>query len=286
MARISRWAGYGLGALVVIALVAFAAVWLTSSAKLHASLKAKPEHLAQPRPEQLADAERVARTLGCFSCHGEGLRGNKIFDEKNIATVWAPNLTRVAAHASDQQLAAAIRQGISDEGEPLVIMPSEAFQRLTDQQVAGLIAMIRKLPAGGTDTPANSYGAIGRLGLVMGRFNTSPQLVAKFAATEPVNLGPQVEAGRQLAMTRCSSCHGPALGGLEAKPGEMAPDLMIAGAYDLPAFTRLLRTGVPAGGQKLNMMGPTARSDLRHLTDAEIGQLHAYLQARAQRLSR
>jgi hypothetical protein len=70
------------------------------------------------------------------------------------------------------------------------------------------------------------------------------------------------------------------------KPGDISPDLTIAGAYDLPAFKRLLRTGVPAGGQRLNMMGPTARSDLSHMTDGEIDQLYAYLQARAQRLSR
>ena len=34
------------------------------------------------------------------------------------------------------------------------------------------------------------------------------------------------------------------------------------------------------------MMGPTAVSDLSHLTDPEIEQLHAYLLARAQKLSR
>ncbi|MFL6731797.1 MAG: hypothetical protein ACJ8EP_05580 [Sphingomicrobium sp.] len=58
------------------------------------------------------------------------------------------------------------------------------------------------------------------------------------------------------------------------------------GAYDLPQFKTLLRTGQPAGGQKLKLMASVARTDLSHMTDAEIEQLYSYLIARAQRLSK
>jgi cytochrome c553 len=286
MARLFRWAGYALGSIVGLIIIAAAALWLISSVKLNARVEAKPEHLAQPTPAQLADAERQGRTLGCFSCHGEGLSGRKMFDEPNVGTIWAPNLTRVAAHASDEQLARAIRQGIGVDGRSLFIMPSETFQHLSDQEVAALIAMIRKLPPSGTDSPHNSYGLLGRLGVVMGKFKNAPQLVAGYAIQEPIPAGVQFEAGRQLAITKCSACHAADLTGKEVEPGTISPDLTIAGAYDLPAFTKLLREGVPAGGQQLRMMGPTARSDLSHLSDAEIGALHGYLQARAQKLSR
>jgi cytochrome c553 len=285
MSKALRWAGYGLVSLLVLVLVAAAGVWVVSSAKLHASVAAKPEHLAQPTPVQLADAERQARTLGCFSCHGEGLRGNKMFDQPNVGTIWAPNLTRVAAHATDEQLARAIRQGVGVDGRRLFIMPAEVFQHLGDQEVAALIAMIRKLPRGGGETPPNVYGPLGRLGIVMGKFRTAPELVAKYAAQEPRPLGPQFEAGRQLAITKCSGCHGPALEGQEVEPGIVSPDLTIAGAYDLPAFRKLLRTGVPASGRELKMMSGTARTDLSHLNDSEIAQLHSYLVARAQAVS-
>jgi cytochrome c553 len=286
MAKLLRWAGYGLASIFVLFLIAAAVIWLISSKELNAAVSARPEHLAQPTQAQLADAERRARALGCFSCHGEGLRGNKMFDQPMVGTVWAPNLTEVAAHATDQQLAAAIRQGVSDEGTALIVMPSEGFQHLSDSELAAIIGMIRRLPRGGQRTPENSYGPIGRLGIVTGRFKTAPELVAEFARAEPVSVDAQFETGRRLAMLNCSGCHGPQLTGQEAAPGEISPDLMIVGAYDLPAFTKLLRTGVPAGGQKLNMMGPTARSDLSHLTDAEIAELHGYLAARAQALSK
>jgi cytochrome c553 len=286
MAKLLRWAVYGLGGLIVLLLVAAAAVWLISSQKLNARASARPEHLTQPTPVQLADAERLGRVLGCFSCHGAGLRGNKMFDEPNVGTIWAPDLTLVAAHASDEQLARAIRQGIGTDGRSLFIMPSEIFQHLSDQEVAALIAMVRAQPRGGSETPGNSYGPIGRLGVVMGKFKTAPALVADYSTTEPGRVGQQFEPGRRLAVLYCSSCHNADLSGKEVKPGESSPDLTIAGAYDVPAFKTLLRTGKPASGKNLPLMGPTARSDLSHMTDEEIEQLHAYLVARAQALAR
>src|SRR5205809_5205101 len=121
MRRLLRWAGYGLAGLIVLILVGVGAVWLVSSQELNRELAPKPDRVAAPTPAQLADSERQGRVLGCFSCHGSGLRGNKMFDEPNVGTIWAPNLTHVAARASDEQLARAIRQGIGVDGRPLFI---------------------------------------------------------------------------------------------------------------------------------------------------------------------
>jgi len=108
--------------------------------------------------------------------------------------------------------------------------------------------------------------------------------VAEYAVREPIPVESH-DAGRRLVITRCSSCHAADLSGKQVKPGEVSPDLTIVGAYDLPAFKKLLRSGVPAGGQKLPLMGSIARSDLSHLTDTEIEAIYEYLQARAQRVS-
>jgi len=286
MAKLLRWASYAIAFAAVLVLIAAAGIWLLSWHKLSAAPQPHPERLAQPMADQLADAPRHARVLGCFSCHGEGLRGNKMIDEPILATVWAPNLTQVASHATDEELARAIRQGISDEGTPLMIMPSEVYQNLSDQEVAALIAMIRKLPRGGSVTPEKSVGPIGRLGLVMGKFKTAPELVEEYGERGPIPAGPQNEAGRRLAVLNCSGCHNADLTGKEVRPGSTSPDLAIVGAYDPMAFKTLLRTGKPAGGQTLRMMGPTARSDLSHMTDSEIDQLYAYLRARAEKVSR
>jgi mono/diheme cytochrome c family protein len=283
MAKALRWLGYIVGALLVLLLLAAAWLWFASNQQLNAAVPSRPERLVQPSPAAMADVERRARTLGCLSCHGEGLRGQLFMDEPMVARVYASNLTAVAARATDQQLARGIRQGIGADGRPLVIMPSEAYQHLTDEETSALVAFIRRLPRTGEPSPPRRVGPLGRLGLVTGDFQIIPKTVADYRKRPAVDLGPRHALGRHLAQTTCAGCHGSDLSGRQVSPEIDAPDLMMAGAYDLPAFTRLLREGVGAGGRPLTEMRRVAAADSRYYTDEEIAALHAYLVARAQR---
>ena len=283
MAKLLRWTGYVLAVLVLFLALAAAYIWIASSRYLAANAGPKPERLAVPAAAQLADGPRQLRILGCVSCHGEGLRGKLFFDEPDVAKVYAPNLTLIAAKATDQQLAQAIRQGVSHDGRGLFIMPSAQYARLTDGEVAALISAIRVQPKGGEQTPAIQLGPIGRFGVVAGKFRTQPAVVDEFAQNMPVDLGPKFAKGRHLAMTNCAECHGSSFRGGEPKPGLKAPDLSIVGSYDLPSFSKLLRTGVPASGKKLELMDYVSKNDFSHYTDEEIASLHAYLVERAQR---
>lgn len=282
MAKVLRWAGYIVGGLIVIAVGATLFVWAAADVKLTES-DPQPERLATPTPAQLADGPRQLRVLGCLSCHGDTLQGDLFIDEPGIAKIYAPNLTQVAAKASDQQLAQAIRQGIGHDNRPLLIMPSEGYQFMTDPEVAALISAIRTFPKGGRETPPASIGPKGRVGLALGKFHTAPELVETYRESPIADFGPQFAAGRHIVAVNCAECHGPQLKGQEVKPGSIAPDLSIAGAYDLDQFKTLLRTGVPPGGKKLGMMGDVARSDFSHLKDEEIAAIHAYLVERARR---
>ena len=282
MAKVLRWAGYIVGGLIVIAVGATLFVWAAADVKLTES-DPQPERLATPTPAQLADGPRQLRVLGCLSCHGDTLQGDLFIDEPGIAKIYAPNLTQVAAKASDQQLAQAIRQGIGHDNRPLLIMPSEGYQFMTDPEVAALISAIRTFPKGGRETPPASIGLKGRVGLALGKFHTAPELVETYRESPIADFGPQFAAGRHIVAVNCAECHGPQLKGQEVKPGSIAPDLSIAGAYDLDQFKTLLRTGVPPGGKKLGMMGDVARSDFSHLKDEEIAAIHAYLVERARR---
>ena len=281
MAGALRWIGYFFGFLVVLVIVAVAWVWIGSSIAMGRTHEGVPEKLVQPTAAQLADGPRQLKILGCVSCHGEGLRGDLLFSEPNVADVYAPNLTLIAAKASDQQLAQAIRQGIGADGRALFAMPSAQYARLSDAEVAALIVAIRALPAGGKQVAPINVGPIGRLGLATGQFPSQLEEVERFRANMPAAVGKEYEVGRKLVMVNCAECHGPALEGGEPKPGLRAPDLMVAGAYDLPEFKRLMRTGVATGNRKLEMMSDIARRDLSHYTDAEIAAIHAYLQERA-----
>ncbi|HYI42639.1 MAG TPA: c-type cytochrome [Sphingomicrobium sp.] len=278
-----RWLGYAVAALLVVALLVAAWVWFASSRALAEAASVRPESLAELAAVDLADAERRARTLGCVSCHGEGLTGRPMIDDPKVARLHSPNLTVLAARASDQQLAQAIRQGVGVDGKPLFVMPSEAYQFLTDQEVAVLIAYIRSLPKRGAASPPPAIGPLGRIGIVTDKFQTAPALVASYRARPAADLSEQYGRGRHLAMTTCSGCHGSDLSGRVVSPEINAPSLDIAGAYDLEAFKRLLREGVAPPGREIREMARVAREDSRFYTDGEIAALHAYLVARAQR---
>jgi cytochrome c553 len=285
MRMLLRWLGYGMAAMLGLALLSALGIWFISWRTLNHTAAPTAERLARPTAAQLTDAPRQARILGCISCHGEGLRGRRMFHEPGVATVWAANLTEVAARASDQQLAQAIRQGVGADGRPLWVMPSGLFSRLSDGEVAALIAYMRRLPRGGAAMPDTSVGPLGRLGIALGRFEPAPATIERFRTTYPIQAGASHQAGRRLAATACAECHGSTLDGGTPGPGVTAPPLEIATAYDLAQFRTLLRTGVPPGGRDLGLMKTVAVQDFSHLTDREIAQLHAYLRARFERLA-
>ena len=284
MRKLLRLLGYGLGVILILLLVFAAWAWFASARVLGRTHEASTERLVQPSAAQLADAERQARILGCVSCHGEGLRGRMMFDAGPFAKVWTPNLTELAARASDQQLAQGIRQGIGYDGRALFVMPSPMYQHLSDQETAALIAWIRSLPRTGERVSDIEWGPVGRVILALGRFPSALERAEEFRTRQPFDVGADHAAGRRLALTACTECHGADLSGGQPTPNTLAPGLSIVGAYDPAQFRTLLRTGVPPSGRDLGLMSEIARNDTRHLTDEEIAQLYGYLQARAQRV--
>jgi len=286
MRRVLRWIGYLLAAIVLLLLIFAAWVWFASGRILGRAHQAAPERLTRPSPAQLADAGRQARILGCANCHGDRLQGRIMIDGQPFATVWTPNLTELAARASDQQLAQGIRQGIGHDGRALFFMPSALYSRLSDGEVAALIAYLRGLPRVGARVPAIQWGPIGRFALATGGLPGANAMIEDFRVRQPFDVGPEHEAGRRLAAIACADCHGPDLSGGQPTPDQAAPDLAIAAAYDFAQFRTLLRTGRPPGGRDLRLMREVSEKDARHYTDSEIAQLHAYLRARAERMSR
>jgi mono/diheme cytochrome c family protein len=284
MRKALRWAGIGLGGLVALLIVAAIVIFAWSEVILRRDYAAAAEILPALSPAETAEAPRLARVLGCLSCHGEGLKGKLMFDAPGVARVYAPNITEVAAKASDQQLAAGIRQGIGHDGRALFIMPSPMYSRLTDKETAALVGWIRTLPRAQGQTKGLRAGPIGRLGLAIGSFRPGPEGVAEFRTQLPIALGPEHEPARHMTATNCAECHGPALMGGSAGPDEKAPDLNVVAGYDAAQFRTLMKTGRPPTGKDLGLMSEVARNDFSHLTDAEIDALYAYLVARKKRL--
>jgi mono/diheme cytochrome c family protein len=150
---------------------------------------------------------------------------------------------------------------------------------MTDAEVADLIAWLRTHPAAGPVQPRESFGPLGRLAILLGQAKPTPAYVTEAKAHPAFDAGPQFARGRHLAMTVCGECHN---SDLKGRAGD-TPDLLIAASYDLPAFTKLMRTGVPMDGKDKGLMSEVARENFSSFTDADIAALHAYLTARAEK---
>jgi mono/diheme cytochrome c family protein len=117
------------------------------------------------------------------------------------------------------------------------------------------------------------------VGVLLGQFQSEPDLLKATAAVKLEDLGRQHAQGRDLARA-CIECHGPDLKGSKMLK---SPDLTMAASYDPADFEKLLRTGVAAGDRKVGLMTQIAPERFNILSSGEIAALHGYLKARAQR---
>ena len=233
-------------------------------------------------PEAIARGKWLADRAGCTDCHHADLRGSLFADEGWLhGRYYASNLTRKAQVYSDEDLARIVRLGVRPDGKSVVAMPSMGFVHLTDGEMADIIAFIRSLPAGGPDQPDHYVGPLDRWDFLNdGKgMRIGVWYVDQEQRKDPVAAGPEHEAARHLTSIACRECHAGDLTG--DGWGSDAPDLVVATAYGLPEFTRLLRTGIGADGKEHGLMTKVAKSRLHHFTDQEIAGIHAYLLARA-----
>jgi len=282
MKRVLRWIGLGVAAVATLVVFVGLGAFAASEAMIRwPQQKAKVELAASHDPGAVMRGKQIATVYGCHDCHGDRFTGKLFFDEMPLGRMAAPNLSKAIAHQSDADVARAIRAGVASDGRQLWIMPSESFAQLSDGETADLIAYLRTFPAREGQRDVRQFGPVGRIGVVLGKFKSAPQLVKAEVDLRPVDLGPQYAEGRNLVRA-CTECHGRDLKG--GGPTN-APDLTIAGAYDPADFETLLRTGMAAGNRKLGLMTEIAPARFKALSHEEIGALHAYLKARAQQAS-
>lgn len=241
-------------------------------------------------PEDAESIERgrhIARTRGCFGCHGQQLQGHD-FDEQ---WEWpkravAPNLARYARAHSAPVLEVAIRQGIGADGRELMSMPSYNFTRLSDVDLAALIAFLRAAPVVDEPLPRPALGWGVRWDIARGQELSMADWVAMVPPLrlDPVKQ-PLLARGEYLAMTMCNECHGLDLRGESFYSGwdgsPPTPDLAVVAAYSRAQFEALIETGVGLDGRKLGLMALVAPDRFPALSEAEVDSLYAYLQSLA-----
>jgi cytochrome c553 len=288
-----RMALRSLGILAVVLLLTGAGVvYSRSGAAIHRryaitrpSLPMATDSAAGTRGRHL-----VEDVLACKECHGADHGGSLLIDAGIFMRLSAPNLTRgtggIGARLGPEDWAQAIRHGVGHDGRPLAVMPSRAYQHLSDADLAAVIAYLQRLPAVDFAPPTRRFGPIARLFLARGSLPLFSAEVIDHAAGRPASSprpGATVEYGRYLAdVAGCTDCHGPGLSGgpvAVAPPGAPpASNITRAGigGWTEEDFARALREGRGAGGRRLNELMPYR--SLR-LSDEEIRALWLFVRA-------
>ncbi len=262
---------------MLLALAGFGAVYAMS--EIHLRDVAEPRPFEHTIPTDSGSIERgryIARTRGCFGCHGQRLEGKDFSEQWDWpARAVAPNLSRYAREHDAATIAAAIRQGIGASGKGLVSMPSYNFTRLSNADTAALIAFLRSTPVVDSELPGPELGWIARLDLALGRETSYAHWVQHVPERRLVSESERAH-GEYLAMTMCNECHGLDLRGYDFN-GSLAPDLAIVGAIELTEFERIIRTGRGLGERHLGLMSLVAPDRYSVLTDQDVHALHLYL---------
>lgn len=281
-----RWLLWVVGAVLAVTAAVPAWVWFASEA--HLTSFPDPPAFATPIPTDAASIEHgrhLALTRGCVSCHsskGEMLDGDPFHPLPGGGYAIAPNLPALARQYSPAIIERAVRHGIGVDGKALYSMPSYGFVRLTDADMAALIAFLRSKPVIDHPVGKSNLGPKLRWDIATGKDAAVPAFTGKIAPlTFRGDPDPAVRRGEYIAMTACTECHGFSLRGDNPfdPPGEGPPDLLIAASYDKADFVTLMRTGKGAGNRELGLMSIVARRHFTHFTDQDIDDLHAFFAA-------
>ncbi len=140
----------GVGSLVAIVGVAVVVAAVLGERKLHRHIKVAVSTV--PLPTDAASIERGAylfRSRGCGECHAPDGAGSVVIDD-GAMIVRAPNITGGAGGATAAYTPVdwvrTVRHGVKPDGQPIMIMPSEEYNRLTDIDLGAIVAYVRQLP--------------------------------------------------------------------------------------------------------------------------------------------
>jgi mono/diheme cytochrome c family protein len=224
---------------------------------------------------------------GCADCHGDDGAGRAFVDAPDIR-LKGPNISpgpgNVVSAYQPQDWDRAIRHGVAPSGRPLLVMPSEDYNRLTNDDFAALVAYVRSLP------PATGTAAEVRLPLpvrVLYGFGAIPDAASRIDHSlppqQPVPEGVTVEHGAYVANT-CIGCHGAHLAGGKVPGGPPdwppaanltpGPDSVMPLYADADTFLKMSRTGKRPDGSDVKVM---PFGSLKHMSDIDVRALHLYL---------
>ena len=276
--KIALWIAGGLVGIVLLVLVG---IWLVSSMTLGKKYDAPQIAMTHSTNAQtIAYGKRIAKIMGCDGCHGPAMQGQVLFKIPDGTKLVAPNVPKIAAGYSDDELARVIKYGVRPDSTGVMVMPSEALYAMTDQDLTAILSYIRATPDQGGKTEKSNFGPLIRMMIATGGFDSAPASPTYLDDAPTYDQGTQLGQGAYLARMACGECHGLDYKG-RVFPGETnPPDLVVASAYTIDEFKHLLHTGIGLSDRDLGLMSEVAAQRFDAFSDEEMEAIHAFLMDR------
>jgi mono/diheme cytochrome c family protein len=243
-----------------------------------------------PDAGRIEHGRYLYNTRGCAECHGADGAGKPFVKDGGMFVV-APNITAgangVTARYRTVDWVRTVRHGVKPNGNPVMLMPSEDYSRLTDDDMADLVAYLERMPPVAglkavIDVPV-PFKALYAFGVIK---DASEKIDHALPPPRPVEAGVTPEHGAYVAST-CTGCHGASLSGGRIAGG---PPTWPAAAnltpgkggamvrYPTPeSFVAMLRSGRRPDGSAVSPVMPFG--SLRQMNDTDLRALYAYLKS-------
>jgi mono/diheme cytochrome c family protein len=284
------------GAVSLVVLVAVAVVVATQLAeqKMHRRVDVAVAPLTLPTDAQAIERGRyLYASRGCGECHGADGGGRVFVDDGKGMKLAGPHISAgagsVTATYRTEDWVRTVRHGVKPGGEPVMIMPSEDYNRFTDGDLGALLAYIKQMPAAAGGAAVLELPLPMRVLYGLGEIKDAAAMIDHSLPVEqPVAEGVSIEHGKYVA-NMCLGCHGPQLAGgkIPGGPPDWPPAArlstgegnVIAARYaDADAFVKMFKSGTRPDGSKIAAMPFEV---LTQMNDTDVRALHLYLKSLA-----
>lgn len=288
MNRILKISAWTAGAIVLGACTLVAGLLINSDRKLARTV----ELTVKPVPYATGEAaEKRGRYLflsRCGECHGEDGTGRVFINEPAGLVLAGANLTRgrgsAVLHYTEADWVRTIRHGVAGGGRPMLAMPSLDFNRLSDTDLADIVAYVRALPPKNAPSATVQLPLVIRLAYGAGVIKDAYQQIDHSLPPAPaVQRAVTPEYGHYVAQL-CVGCHGKEFRGgpITNGPPDWPPAAQLAGRgsvlarYDnVEQFKTMLRTRTRPDGSTANAAMPTTSE----IDDADLEAIYLYFKS-------
>ena len=289
-----RWLKYSLGGLLLIVVAGGATVVVAEKRAVQRAQRHVDVTMAavpfRTDPGAVARGRHLFNSRGCTDCHGADGGGRTLVNDGKGTHLAGHNLTsgnpRLAAY-KEVDWVRSIRHGVGPEGRPLRLMPSEDYNRMSDDDFSAIVAYVRQLPpVPGRLQPFIELPLPARVlyGLDV-LHDASEKINHRLPPAQPVAEAASPDYGRYVAQM-CQGCHGATLSGgkIPGGPPDWPPASRLSSGEgsampryaDAAAFMRMFKTGKRPDGTAIRVM---PFGSLGQMNDTELAALFMYLKS-------